>query len=435
MKKWASKIKKILTKIKLKEGTDKIMLDFLDNIDIDEARISSDNYILGYNEEHNTAVFTPTKKRGETGNLVYMGCELETECHNGDNVYNTIAPYVTRQLLKDCYIAQDGSLTNGMEIISQPYTIKKWQELEPNIDALFTYLQNEGFTSHDNEHCGFHIHVTRPSEDAINRILFIMEFYKNELVAFSRRNRSKLLQWAPFMSDVLVNENNLSKRLQTMDFIKDKKENMSCHSRALNLSHSRTIEFRIFRGTLNKQTFFATLELVNNLVTMASDENIPLSKITWKKLTSTPNAKAYCEIRNIHTDRTPRDISSDILREMRLINKMKVRAYRVLVETINAINEPVEIKKPIVKQSVDKYVIQASNYSKELYKLFDERHMIIYELSHTIKKLDTINDYEQFKSTLRNLYEYQIANDIINKYEPLKNCMTKLKQIANGGEC
>ena len=38
---------------------------------------------------------------------------------------------------------------------------------------------------------------------------------------------------------------------------------------ALNTLHSNTYEIRIFRGTLNPTTFYATLQLVDNLVRLA----------------------------------------------------------------------------------------------------------------------------------------------------------------------
>ena len=63
---------------------------------------------------------------------------------------------------------------------------------------------------------------------------------------------------------------------------------------AVNLSNDDTIEFRLFRGTLNPNSFFATLELVNAIVCYSrSDESI--DRMTWDDLLVTDRLKAYWE--------------------------------------------------------------------------------------------------------------------------------------------
>jgi hypothetical protein len=41
---------------------------------------------------------------------------------------------------------------------------------------------------------------------------------------------------------------------------------------AVNLTNRNTIEFRMFRGTMNIETFFATMELVDNIVKLCKDK-------------------------------------------------------------------------------------------------------------------------------------------------------------------
>jgi hypothetical protein len=58
---------------------------------------------------------------------------------------------------------------------------------------------------------------------------------------------------------------------------------MSDRYRTLNFQRSPTMEFRLFRGTLNPVSFWATLQLVDNLCRVAatvSDDNALLS-LTW----------------------------------------------------------------------------------------------------------------------------------------------------------
>ena len=63
---------------------------------------------------------------------------------------------------------------------------------------------------------------------------------------------------------------------------------------AVNLSNDDTIEFRLFRGTLNPDSFLATLELVNTIVCYSrSDKSI--DGMTWDDLLVTDRLKAYWE--------------------------------------------------------------------------------------------------------------------------------------------
>lgn len=52
--------------------------------------------------------------------------------------------------------------------------------------------------------------------------------------------------------------------------------------RALNLSNSQTVEFRIFKGTLDFTTFMAAMELVDNIVDIAKKDNI--DGLTWNDI-------------------------------------------------------------------------------------------------------------------------------------------------------
>ena len=101
------------------------------------------------------------------------------------------------------YIKYDGSLDDGFEIVSHPATLNYHLNDFPWEDILH-YAVQMGYRSHQTSTCGLHIHVNRLSlgethadqEEAISRILYLVEAYWNELLKFSRRTESAMNRWA-----------------------------------------------------------------------------------------------------------------------------------------------------------------------------------------------------------------------------------------------
>ena len=133
----------------------------------------------------------------------YLGMELEIdEGGESDSKANQIMSIANRRH-EYLYIKHDGSLDNGMELVSHPMTLDyhltemPWAEIVSEAVSL-------GYRSHKSCTCGLHIHVNRSSfgntqyeqEEVIARILFLVENYWNELLRFSRRTRDQMEQWA-----------------------------------------------------------------------------------------------------------------------------------------------------------------------------------------------------------------------------------------------
>lgn len=138
-------------------------------------------------------------------------------------------------------------------------------------------------------------------ELAISKIMFIMErFYENELYKFSRRpTLSSMARWAK------KNDSNITTTDRRAAFI-EKAKNASCHRDrycALNLTNRNTIEFRIFRSTLNPQTFAATLQLVDSIVKFAKTHTtIEVQQCTFGDIVAEckyAELSAYCTRRGI----------------------------------------------------------------------------------------------------------------------------------------
>jgi len=236
-----------------------------------------------------------------TNTTRYFGWELETELSN-----NNIAEYTTKlndlmnggQLGKMVKFERDGSLTNGgCEIISQPMTPKYMIENRNKFKEMMDLINSLGGTSHDNGHCGLHFHVSRASltDDAINEIYFVVETFKKELIAFSRRTCFNYCAFKDFSSGTNYGYKYIDKDY----FIRNKTMGHYC---CLNNANTHTLEFRFMRGTTNIQTFMASVELIDNICNMVMDGKM-VNGTTWLDIINYNNAyedlKAYNERRNI----------------------------------------------------------------------------------------------------------------------------------------
>lgn len=171
-----------------------------------------------------------------------------------------------------------------------------------------------------------------------------MENYKDKLINFSRRHSTR---WAKFLSDA-KRENESDDVIKSMDYIKKEKYN---HDRymALNIQHSdRTIEFRLFKSTLNIETFYATLQLVKSIVEVC--DSTPIESITWDKVVNyidSPYLRSYLARRNITSASQPIVNNSelyynefikpkeDLLNEA---NELLIKIHKAIKKVINRAN-------------------------------------------------------------------------------------------------
>lgn len=189
--------------------------------------------------------------------ILYMGIELEIDEGGTDDEKASKILNINDLL----YCKYDSSLTDGFEIVSHPCDLNYHMSKMHWAEILQT-CQELGYTSHDAETCGLHIHVNRKAlgidekaqENTIQNILYFVEDNWNKMLTFSRRTQNQLDRWASRYG-LLEGEN-------PSDILKKAKSGCGRY-KAINLLNTNTIEFRLYRGTLNAITFFATLQLTN----------------------------------------------------------------------------------------------------------------------------------------------------------------------------
>lgn len=195
----------------------------------------------------------------------FFGVELEVDKGGNNDANAEKLLEIANESKTHIYIKSDGSLNDGFEIVSHPMTLKYHATEMPWEDVMGKAV-DMGYRSHQTETCGLHIHVDRESlgrtldeqDTTIAKILYFVELHWNEIVKFTRRTQSRINQWAArygYESD--------AKKLL------DKAKGSYCRYTAVNLCNSKTIEFRVFRGTLKYNTFIATLQFVNRICEFA----------------------------------------------------------------------------------------------------------------------------------------------------------------------
>lgn len=214
----------------------------------------------------------------------YYGIELEVD--GGGKLSSNARQLLSianaeRELL---YIKSDGSLDDGMELVTHPMsctfhmTEMPWEEITQKCIQL-------GYKSHKASTCGLHIHVARAAlgnteeqqDSCISRIMFLVERFWQEMLRFSRRTEYQIQRWAA----------RYGYKDKPKDILDHAKKGYGNRYTCINITNRDTIEFRIFRGTLKYNTLIATLQIVDqicNVAILLSDEE--LADLSWPEFVS-----------------------------------------------------------------------------------------------------------------------------------------------------
>lgn len=249
------------------------------NIENEGDRINDSFYCGECVDDHRNIIheygYKPYPEFYGSGPL-YMGVELEIdEGGKDDESASELADIVDDTM----YFKEDGSLTDGFECVTHPMTLSYHLHDFPWDDLCERAIQL-GYTSHDAETCGLHVHVSRnalgKNQDEIDatiaRILYFFESHWSQMVRFSRRTEEQLDKWAK----------RYAHKYSVHEYEDDAKSRSHGRYMCVNLRNSSTIEFRIFRGTLKASTIKATLELVDTLCRVCSEHTAAdIQQMEW----------------------------------------------------------------------------------------------------------------------------------------------------------
>ena len=223
-------------------------------------------------------------------NPLFMGIELEVEADDEDEDYDEeydeeysenssdyLQNYAYRVMKQyPCWIKYDGSLNNnGMEIVTHPFT-NKYHKRVFNWKKLLEKLKQDGFTSHDNNRCGLHIHLSKSWFKKEDYLKFNIFFDKNysPMKRFSKRTRTNYCGKIGNNQTKLIIRNKKEMRLD--DFYD--------HYKSIYFGNYKTIEIRIYRGTLNIKHFYNILDITEALAYFIKSYSLTFFITASKKL-------------------------------------------------------------------------------------------------------------------------------------------------------
>lgn len=219
----------------------------------DDYDDEEDSVIRGYHahDDDFSLIDSPWTK----ANKRYFGVELEVECVDGNrntaaqNIYNWFEN--NRACNEQLLYEEDGSINHGFEMISNPMGLDKHREIWKWVEQkeLINPLR-----SHNTSTCGLHVHVSKAglSTLTISKVVCFVNNPSNQslIKAIARRYSSGYCR---------AKHVTLAKGAERGD-----KYEM------INLNKRHTMEFRIFRGTLNYNAIQAAIEFTNAVINFAA---------------------------------------------------------------------------------------------------------------------------------------------------------------------
>ena len=233
--------------------------------------------------------------------LRHFGVELEIDGAGQSREHAQQILAAANREAEHLYVKTDGSLDDGLELVSHPMTLDYHLSTMPWANVLEKSRALD-YTSHKAGTCGLHVHISRKAfgiteeeqEAAIARLVYFVEHFWSEVLRFSRRTQSQADRWAA----------RYGVKLTPQDTKKHLKDTHMGRYMAINLTNYHTVEVSIFRGTLKLNTFLSTLQFVNHLCDIAvylSDKE--LENMSWHEFLNSirePKLIQYLKERNLY---------------------------------------------------------------------------------------------------------------------------------------
>jgi hypothetical protein len=193
----------------------------------------------------------------DASNVAFFGVELEVDQAHHSSLDPRLVPDVAHPLF---YCKRDGSLNNGVELVSHPGSEKWWNEQRGNVEAMLTRLVQMGWRSHEIGTCGMHVHLSASAFEGsmhIYRFLHLVYRYPELALLVSQRQRARMNQWATLKYNKRPSLK--SKANMTLKGREWERSDNAGHYDGVNQT-SATYELRIFNGTMNPKRFYKNLQ-------------------------------------------------------------------------------------------------------------------------------------------------------------------------------
>jgi hypothetical protein len=241
------------------------------------------------------------EEKESPGATLYFGPELEVE-----NIKNTCEPnalcilsdeyWRSARCKGQFYYKSDGSLSYGVELVGHPFSWEWFLAHRKNFEEWLALIQSKGFRSYSTSTCGLHIHMNKTAFSGQRLYKFMKFFHENGSFIYrmsGRKNRDDMDQWAA------IDEEGAAKKNLAYE-AKNKYKNKMGRYWAVNLEPERTIEIRIFKGTLNPGSFMRAFEFLRSLYLFTANGVVTIGNTTLQKYLRFAGELDEHDFRNLH---------------------------------------------------------------------------------------------------------------------------------------
>lgn len=206
------------------------------------------------------------KSLSDNDNSLKMGIEIETYGAPNNSAF-------VNRYDDHFHCEYDGSLASGnsFEMISVPMTKNYWDSIRNTIiEPLFKTLRDNKQTEGNNGY-GLHVHIDSKAFkdiDSVKWFIHNVQLHQRLIQKVARRDSDYYYDYHTSKGLYAIEELNISKLSQ--DF--------SSHGTCVNTHMcgdeiGKTVEIRVFKSTLDSETLYSTLRLVENLVRLANEHS------------------------------------------------------------------------------------------------------------------------------------------------------------------
>ena len=218
-----------------------------------------------------------SRRNRESENAPLIGAEVEVDMTRDTYTLPILASAAKAILgIADgrIYLKRDASLHYGFEIVSHPATLASHM-YDAHWSGIVNKCVKHGLRSHDTTTCGLHLHVGRKQlgntdeerDEVVRKVKVLVYRHWREVVRFSRRTIDRMNMWSSReLSDYFLS--NLAEATDPAAYASRHIETSNTHNDryiAVNCENRATIEFRVFRGTLKRDTLMASMQFVSNV--------------------------------------------------------------------------------------------------------------------------------------------------------------------------
>jgi len=244
----------------------------------------------------------------------YLGFELEVEARSNSRYEG--AELVQNELGAHAYMKDDGSLSDGFEVVTHPHTLTEYQS---NFNWEFIpKLKREGYRSWNTDTCGLHVHVSRTAFgeglvpwNSPNRDQLILKKQAHELrfMKLIYDNQRQVERIAGRSGNHYATFGDKGRLVHKLKFGTQSDGRYS----AINTANDSTLEVRVFKGSLRKERVLSALEFVAASVEYTRDLKVTSRNqaLSWLRFTAyvSDNLETYPNLALIMSESFASDLT------------------------------------------------------------------------------------------------------------------------------